>query len=100
MFQPPLNTVSRRGPGGPHHQGSGSGDTSNNLFAAGEKGVWAYVQTLEDKVKQLSEKVYAMETKEKSQEDKINRLSEEVFSLRAQLNAQNQPQQPSAAGHS
>ena len=99
MFQPPPNMVPGRGPGG-HHQGSGSGDSSNNLFAAGEKGVWAYVQTLEDKVKQLSEKVYAMETKEKSQEDKINRLSEEVFSLRAQLNAQNQSQQLSAAGHS
>jgi chaperonin cofactor prefoldin len=79
-----------------HHQGSGSGD-SNNLFAAGDRGVWAYVQTLEDKVKQLSEKVQVMETKEKSQEDKINRLSEEVFSLRNQLNAQNQNPNPSAA---
>ena len=97
MFQPPNIG---RGPGGAHHQGSGSGDSSNNLFAAGEKGVWAYVQTLEDKVKQLSEKVSAMETQEKSQEDKVNRLSEEVFSLRAQLIAQNQPQQLSAAGHS
>ena len=98
MYQPQGGPIPGRGPpGGPHHPGSGSGD-SNNLFAAGDRGVWNYVQTLEDKVKQLSEKVLAMETKEKSQEDKINRLSEELFSLRNQLNAQNP--NPSAAGHS
>lgn len=84
----------------PHHQGSGSGDGSNNLFAAGERGVWAYVQALEDKVKQLSEKVAVMESKEKNQEAKINRLSDEVFSLRNQLNAQNQSQHASRPGHS
>jgi hypothetical protein len=101
MYQPQGGPGPGRGPStGPlHHQGSGSGD-SNNLFAAGDRGVWAYVQTLEDKVKQLSEKVQVMETKEKSQEDKINRLSEEVFSLRNQLNAQNQNPNPSAATHS
>lgn len=99
MYQPQGGPIPPRGPSGvpPHHQGSGSGD-SNNLFAAGDRGVWAYVQTLEDKVKQLSEKVQVMEGKEKSQEDKINRLSEELFSLRNQLNAQNQ--NPSVAGHS
>jgi uncharacterized protein YPO0396 len=99
VFQPQGAPIPGRGPpaGPPHHQGSGSGD-SNNLFAAGDRGVWAYVQTLEDKVKQLSEKVQAMESKEKSQEEKINRLSEEVFSLRNQLNAQNQ--NPSVPGHS
>lgn len=81
-----------RGPpaGLPHHQGSGSGDSSNNLFAAGERGVWAYVQTLEDKVKQLSEKVQIMESKDKISEDTMKRLSDEVMSLRNQLNAQNQ----------
>jgi uncharacterized protein YPO0396 len=99
MYQPQGSQTPGRGPttGPPHHQGSGSSD-SNNLFAAGDRGVWVYVQTLEDKVKQLSEKVLAMETKEKSQEDKINRLSEELSFLRNQLNAQNQHQ--SAAGHS
>jgi hypothetical protein len=99
MYQPQGGPIPGRGPpaGPPHHQGSGSGD-NNNLFAAGDRGVWAYVQTLEDKVKQLSEKVQAMESKEKSQEDKINRLSEEVFSLRNQLNSQNH--NPSVAGHS
>ncbi|RFU24434.1 hypothetical protein B7463_g11906, partial [Scytalidium lignicola] len=95
MFQPPPNAAAGRvGHQGPHHQGSGSVDSnSSNLFAAGDRGVWAYVQTLEDKVKQLSEKMLAMENKEKMQEDKINRLSDEVFSLRNQLNAQNHAQQ-------
>ncbi|KAE8452188.1 hypothetical protein EG329_001655 [Mollisiaceae sp. DMI_Dod_QoI] len=102
MFQPQGALNPPRGlPGGPpQHQGSGSGGSSNNLFAAGDSGVWAYVQSLEDKVKQLSEKVQVMESKEKSQEDKINRLSEEVFSLRNQLNAQNQSQHPSHQGQS
>jgi hypothetical protein len=99
VFQPQGGPIPGRGPpaGPPHHQGNGSGD-SNNLFATGDRGVWAYVQTLEDQVKQLSEKVHAMESKEKSQEEKINRLSEEVFSLRNQLNSQNQ--NPSMPGHS
>jgi hypothetical protein len=66
------------------NQGSGGGDSTNKLLAAGEKkGVWDYVGTLEGRVKQLSEKVVAMESKEKSQKDKIDRLSEELFSLRS-----------------
>ena len=67
-------------------------DSSNNLFASGERGVWAYVQSLEDKVKQLSDKVYNMENNEKMSQEKIQRLSDEVVSLRNQLNAQNQQQ--------
>lgn len=84
---------------GPQQPGSGSGDSSNNLFAAGEQGVWSYVQTLEDKVKHLSEKVQVMESERKSQEDKFNRMAEELFAMRNQLNGQNQAQQP-ASGHS
>ncbi|RDW77146.1 hypothetical protein BP6252_05199 [Coleophoma cylindrospora] len=79
----------------PHRQGSGSADSSNNLFAAGERGVWAYVQTLEDRVKHLSDKVAAMEDKEKSQEDMIRRLQEDVMALRTQ--SQNNV---AASGHS
>ena len=88
-----------RGPptGPPHHQASGD---TNNLFATGDRGVWNYVTTLEEKVKQLSEKVQVMESREKSQVDNISRLSEEVFTLRNQLNAQNQNQNPPAANHS
>lgn len=103
MLQPQGGLTPTRGlpSGPPHHQGSGSGDSTNsNLFAAGDRGVWAYVQSLEDKVKQLSEKVQVMESKEKSQEDKINHLSEQVFSLRNQLNSQNQSQRPPSQGQS
>ncbi|CCU78787.1 unnamed protein product [Blumeria hordei] len=60
---------------------------NNNLYSSRERGVWVYVQTLEDKVKHLTEKVQMMETTKKNQEDKINRLSLEVFSLKAQLDA-------------
>ncbi|KAI9640887.1 hypothetical protein NHQ30_010728 [Ciborinia camelliae] len=96
LFQP-SNPLQNRGP--PSHQGSG--DSSNNLFASGASGVWAYVNTLEEKLKLFSDKVLAMEAKEKSQEDKIkaqdekvNQLSEELISLRRQLSSQNQSQQP------
>lgn len=101
MYQPQGGLVPARGPpsGPTHHQGSGSSD-SNNLFAGGERSPWAYVATLEEKVRQLSEKVQAMEGKEKSQEEKINRLSEEVFSLRNQLNAQSQTSNASATSQS
>jgi hypothetical protein len=102
MFRPPQSLAPGRGaPSGPHHQGSGSGDSgNNNLFAAGEQGVWAYVQSMEDKVKQLSEKVQAMEGKERDQEEKITRLQEEVITLRNQLNARNQPPHAPISGHS
>ncbi|KAF7879012.1 hypothetical protein EAF04_000212 [Stromatinia cepivora] len=90
------NPLQSRGP--PSHQGSG--DSSNNLFASGASGVWAYVNTLEEKLKLFSDKVLAMEAKEKSQEEKIkaqdekvNQLSEELIAVRRQLSSQNQSQQ-------
>ncbi len=101
IYQPQGGALQGRGPLNPQHQNSGSIDSSTNLFASGERGVWSYVQTLEDKVKQLSEQVQVMQNKEKGQEEKINHLSEEVFLLRSQLNTQNNnPQNQSAQGHS
>jgi DNA repair exonuclease SbcCD ATPase subunit len=109
MYQPPMGSgAGRNVPIFPsHQQGSGGGDGSNNLFAGGERGVWAYVQTLEDKVKQLSDKVQAMEAEKKthrdqvtSQQEQINQLSEELFSLRGNLSTQNQAQRPPASGPS
>lgn len=92
LFQP-SNPLQSRGP--PSHQGSG--DSSNNLFASGASGVWAYVNTLEEKLKLFSDRVVAMEAKEKSQEEKIkaqdekvNQLSEELLAVRRQLSSQNQ----------
>jgi hypothetical protein len=63
-----------------------------NLFGCGDRGVWQYVQTLEDKVKQLSEKVVNAESNEKREGDKVKRLREDVFCLQGQLQAQSQPQ--------
>jgi hypothetical protein len=83
-----------RGPitAAPHHQGSGSGsaDSSSNLFAPGERTVWNYVSSLEEKVRLLSERVTTMENFEKSQEDKIVQLSNELNSLRNHLNSPTQ----------
>ncbi|KAH6675634.1 hypothetical protein B0J14DRAFT_368720 [Halenospora varia] len=96
MFQPTQGPTPGRGPpsGPPNHQASGSGSGSTNLFAGGERGVYQYVQTLEDQNKHLLERVQNMESKEKSLEDKINRLTEEIFSLK------NQSQPPQQVGHS
>jgi hypothetical protein len=78
----------------PHHQGSGSGDSSSNLFASGDRGVWNYVQSLEEKVRLLSERVTSMENFEKSQEEKIVQLSNELNSLRNHLNSPTQLTHP------
>ncbi|TVY50289.1 Transcriptional regulator CRZ1 [Lachnellula cervina] len=92
MFQSSQGLIRGAPTGPPSYQGSASGDSSANLFAAGDTRVLAYVQSLEDKVKQLSEKIQVMESKERSQEDKINRLSNELFSLRNQFTSA--PDQP------
>ena len=63
-----------------------------NLFAGGDRGVWQYVQTLEDKVKQLSEKVANTESNEKSEGDKAKRFRDGVFWLLSPLEAQSQSQ--------
>jgi len=83
----------------PHHHGSGSGsgDSSSNLFASGDRGVWNYIQSLEEKVRLLSERVTSMENFEKGQEEKIVQLSNELNSLRNHLNSPTQlihPPQP------
>lgn len=107
MFQPPMTAS---GPGrsgqpgnGPpgHHQGSGSGDSGNNLFASGDRGVWTYIQSLEEKVKLLSERVAMMENFERGQEEKISRLAAEVDSLNSlRKHLGPAPQQnPPAFGH-
>ncbi|EKD19336.1 uncharacterized protein L3040_009224 [Drepanopeziza brunnea f. sp. 'multigermtubi'] len=99
MFQAQGGHTSSRGQStGLMHQGSG--DSSNNLFASGDRGMWNYVQQLEGQVKQLSEKVQAMESNEKSQEDKIGQLCEEVMRLRRLLDSPSQPQQSILHGHS
>ncbi|RKF76176.1 zinc finger protein [Golovinomyces cichoracearum] len=66
------------------HQFPGQADIKfQNFFAAGEIGVWSYIQTLEDKVKQLNDRILQMEKAEKNHQEKISRLTIEVTSLKS-----------------
>ena len=101
MFQPPS-----LGRGSGHHQ-QGSGDNSANLFAGGDRGVWQYVQQLEQQVEQYSKKVANMETTEqsqadmiKSQADKMKRMEDEISYLRSQVQPQGQVLHPSTTAPS
>ncbi|KAI1804985.1 hypothetical protein F4811DRAFT_561420 [Daldinia bambusicola] len=78
------------GSGGAHHatngpgQNAGSGDsTSNNIFAT-DQGIWAYIHGLEEQVRQLNERVQAMEATGRSQEEKITYLTNEMTALRGE----------------
>ncbi|KAI1001683.1 hypothetical protein K3495_g6518 [Podosphaera aphanis] len=83
----------------PNHQNPSSTEsTDNNLFSSGEKGVWAYVQTLEERVKELSDKVQSMESIEKAKENKISQLSAEILSLRSQIDTTTSPPQSEGSG--
>ncbi|OBT70144.1 hypothetical protein VE03_00371 [Pseudogymnoascus sp. 23342-1-I1] len=62
-------------------QQQGGPDTSTNLFSS-ERGVWTYIQSLEEKVDRLTERVVGMEGVERSQEERIRKLVEEVEVLR------------------
>ncbi|KAI1334731.1 hypothetical protein F5Y15DRAFT_400182 [Xylariaceae sp. FL0016] len=69
---------------GPNQNG-GSGDSSSNNIFATDQGIWAYIHNLEEQVRQLSERVLAMETNERTQEERIASLSHEVTTLMTQL---------------
>lgn len=101
-FQAQMTQPSHSRGGSIHQQGSGSGsgsgDSSNNLFSS-ERGVWTYVQNLEEKVKQLSDRVSVMEKVERTQEEKIGQLTEEVAALRNQLKQQQGRGVPAFNGH-
>lgn len=72
--------------------GSSAGDNSNNLFASGERGVWTYIQSLEDKIKQMADKITTLESNERVHQDTVGRLTDELRNLRAILNNQSQSQ--------
>ncbi len=70
-------------------QNGSSGDsTTNNLFAT-DQGVWAYINSLEDQVRLLGDRVQALEAIERSREEKITYLTTEVATLRAQADLNN-----------
>jgi hypothetical protein len=94
MYQPPTAPMT----GVVHSQGSGSGNSAN-LFAKDPTEMWQYVQSLENRVKELQEQVSLLEGRERNKDDHINRLSDEIFTLRNQLAIHNQPQH-TTVGHS
>lgn len=68
-------------------QNGASGDSaSNNMFAT-DQGFWTYIHALEEQVRQVNDRLSAMEATERSQEERINYLTTEVESLRHQLDA-------------
>ncbi|KAI1120003.1 hypothetical protein F5Y10DRAFT_142646 [Nemania abortiva] len=77
-----------RTPSGAGQNGSSSDSTSNNLFAT-DQGLWAYIHSLEDQVRNLGDRVHAMEANERSREEKITYLTTEVATLRAQAELSN-----------
>lgn len=81
-----------------HHQTSGSGD-SNNLFTAGDRGLWTYVQNLEERVKQLSERVLMLEDVRHAHEGRINQLHQDLMASRGQLGSQGPPQNTMGQNH-
>ncbi|KAF9878988.1 hypothetical protein CkaCkLH20_03221 [Colletotrichum karsti] len=73
--------------GAAHGRGAGSGaENGNNMFAS-DPGLWAYVQTLEDKVKQLSDRITAFEKADTAKQAQIGLLTSEVTGLKKQLEA-------------
>lgn len=74
-------------PVGAHPRGAGSGtENGNNMFAT-DPGLWAYVQNLEEKVKQLSDKITAFEKADTAKQAQIGLLTSEVTGLKKQLEA-------------
>ncbi|KAI2613553.1 uncharacterized protein GGS25DRAFT_467701 [Hypoxylon fragiforme] len=66
-------------------QNGGSGDSSSNNIFATDQGIWVYIHSLEEQVKQLGERVQTMEAMGRSQEEKITYLTNEVTVLRGQV---------------
>ncbi|KLU87666.1 zinc finger protein 740, variant [Magnaporthiopsis poae ATCC 64411] len=89
---------SRASSGLGHSQNGGSGDSSANLFASGDDGLWAYIHSVDAKweaaIKQLLERTAGLEAAKSAlenqvlyQDNKIGQLTEEVSFLRQQLTA-------------
>ncbi|CAJ2501100.1 Uu.00g039530.m01.CDS01 [Anthostomella pinea] len=73
-----------RTPSGPGQNG-GSGDSSSNNIFATDHGIWAYIHSLEEQVRQLNERVQAMEATKQDQDERIAYLTNEVTNMRSQV---------------
>ncbi|KAI0447775.1 hypothetical protein F4803DRAFT_558502 [Xylaria telfairii] len=83
QIPPGPGTGHTRGPSGTGQNGSSGDSTSNNLFAT-DQGIWAYIHSLEEQVRQLDNRVHALEDADRSQHEEITYLTTEVATLRAQ----------------
>ncbi|KAJ4394655.1 hypothetical protein N0V93_003874 [Gnomoniopsis smithogilvyi] len=59
-----------RAASGPNNH-AGSGDSSANLFAQGDQGVWAYIQQLEQSVKHLNDRLATVENVSNEREARL-----------------------------
>jgi len=90
-----------------HQPGTATGDSAN-VFASGDRGIWAYCQTLEEREKKMEIEINNMRNERqqahdliRTQQEEIKRLSDEVAFLRSQAqSATNLPQQPLVSGAS
>jgi hypothetical protein len=64
---------------------AGAVDNANNLFASGESGLWAYIQTMEEKVAQLTEEMTAMKRTETQLIEKVANLEKNETALTSEL---------------
>lgn len=78
---------------GPTTGGAGSVDNANNLFAAGETGLWAYIQSMEEKVRQLTDEMAVTKGTVANLERNETALTSEIVALRQQLAARQEPQE-------
>lgn len=72
-------------------QSGGSGDSNTNNIFATDHGIWAYIHNLEEKLKQLVDRVQSMEQAERLQEAKIEQLTLEITTLRTLLDTKTEP---------
>lgn len=80
----------RRTPSGtaqapPNSSAAAGVDNANNLFASGEPGLWMYIQTMEDKVRQLTDEISAMKRTETQLMEKVATLEKNETTLTAEI---------------
>lgn len=81
-YQPQMTAPPRSNLSGPHGQQSNGSRDSNNMFAP-DQNLWNYVQSLEERVKTLGDRVLALESADRINQDRIQRLEQELSAARS-----------------
>jgi len=68
-------------------QNVANGESSSNNMFSGDHGIWSYIHSLEDQLRQFNDRLQAMESMERNQEERISYLTDEVANLRHQIEA-------------